>query len=295
MSPVKETNFFVNDVLRRNGIGDQNAIPTISLDTARDLLRESKSLHAGVVESLEVYMELFRFGAKHKARGEASPSYLYFSSTAVPKIHRLLPDCRIIILLRDPVERAWSNYKALIGREYLDPETAFLMGKERVAQGWEHFWDYLGLGNYTQQVTTVLDTFPRAQVGIWLYEDLMRDPAKYYREILRFIGVRDDILPDFSRVNASQKRLNRLKLFYARRKRLRKLIQMTVPRSVRVAIRRLSESMLPAKDLKLDPELRRWLLDYYREEIVRLDQLLPELNVKRWIEAQEKKLREASA
>lgn len=289
-SLIKEPNFFVHDLFGRNGIGDMQAVPDISLEKAIEIIRQGKSRITGLVNSIDAYQILFEPGRIKKAKGEASVSYLYFAAQASERIYQAIPECRIIIVLRDPIERAWSGYKFFLGREYLAPKDAFLAGKDRVLKGWEPFWDYLGLGLYAQQVHSFLNTFPKEQVGIWLYEDLMKDKPRYYREILRFIGVDDEFLPDFSKENASKQKVNLVKRRLMRAPPAR-ILKRGVPKALRAAISRwIDESF--GRELRLTPELRAWLLEFYRDDILGLHKMLPELNVLRWIETQERKIAE---
>lgn len=290
MSVIKEPNFFVYDVFGRSGIGDKDAVPDVSSNNLSDIIEKKKFRITSLVSSESLYQVLFEPGKTKKARGETSVSYLYFADISSKRIYQLIPHCRIILVLRDPVERAWSAYKFFLGREYLPPKEAFLMGKKRVSQGWEPFWDYLGLGLYAKQVKAFLDVFPREQVGIWLYEDLMRDKERYYREILQFIGVDDNFLPDFSRENASSQKVNPVTSHLIRRPLVKKL-KKWVPRRLKTTACRWTDKMF-GKELHFSPELRKWLTEYYKEDILLLHELLPHLDVLRWIKAQERKIKE---
>lgn len=290
LSSIKEPNFFVHDLFGRNGIGDVEAVPDISMEKVAEIIKKSEFRITGFVSHLDVYQALFEPGKTKKARGEASVSYLYFATETAKRIYQTIPEGRIIIVLRDPIERAWSAYKFFLGREYLSPKDAFLAGKSRVLEGWEPFWDYLGLGLYAQQVKAFLDVFPREQIGIWLYEDLMKDKQQYYREILRFIGVSENFVPDFSKENASKERLSLVKLRLERMPLVRNL-KKAMPQAFRALISHWIDKMF-GKELRLDPELRAWLLEFYRGDILELHKLLPELNALRWIETQERKIEE---
>jgi len=271
MSPVKETNFFARDLVSRNGPGDKEAIPDIDFYAAEKLVAYSEFKHAGIVLSEEVYEKLFCGESQHLASGEFSPSYLYFARLTANRIKIAVPDCKIIILLRNPVERAWSNYKALIaaGRETLAPEDAFRQGKERVEKGWEHFWDYLGLGMYAQQVS---------------------NPKEALYQFLQFIGVHDNNIPSFSRANESKGRVGRVKLWLYRHSQVRKAIKMLFPKSIRRSISNSLDNVWVI-EMKMPLKIREWLLEYYRDEILELNRLLPELSVRRWIDEEYEKLK----
>ena len=71
-----------------------------------------------VVRTKEDYLALFVKARNHKARGEASTSYFTHWQQVPERIKRTIPDARIIILLRDPVERAYSSYLMLVRQGY---------------------------------------------------------------------------------------------------------------------------------------------------------------------------------
>jgi len=290
MPAVKETNYFSQLQPNFTGPGDAEALNR-PLERNPDGTFVSRG--AAIITSWNEYMELFAGSEEFIARGEASPSYLYYSYAAA-NIKGVLPQCKIVILLRNPVERAFSNYKALVraGREHLDFESALERGKQRVEDGWEHFWDLKGLGLYHMQVKRYLDLFPREQVGIWLYEDMRSDPARFYREISLFIGVNDSFELDFTKHNATKPKVGPLRRFFMRHRSIRKSLRKLVPRSIRPLFRSIEDSLF-ATPLVLKPDTREYLLEYYREDIVKLARLLPNLNVMQWIEAEERKLSNA--
>jgi hypothetical protein len=176
------------------------------------------------------------------AVGEASTSYLCHERVA-RRVREHLPDARLVVLLRDPVERAYSGYWHTrdAGLEDLTFEEAVAREPERLAAYADPFWRavrphaYLERGFYARQLGSWLRYFPRPQLGIWLFEDLVTEPARTWREVLRFLGVDDRVaLP------ASDRALN---------------------------------PATPA-DAPLAPELRAQLVETFRDDILALQKLL---------------------
>lgn len=295
MSPVKETNYFVNELIGRNGPGDRQAIPDVDLMMADILVKEGRFLHAGLVRDLCTYLRLFDGTRAEKVRGEISPSYLYYSKVASERIKQVVPDIKIIILLRNPIERAFSNYKVLYtsGREDLDISTAMCRDvvEKRLHNRWEHFWDYLGLGKYAEQVKTFLDTFGSNKVGIWLYEDFRRNPQVVFEEICEFIGASPITLTNNKAWNASKKRV------WAVKHKVKRMpgfsyLKLIVPSPFRRWVSEYLDAKLGVA-LEMPIELRKHLFHYYKEDILALDRLLPHLHVTRWLEDEERKLQNA--
>ncbi|MDT7575434.1 MAG: hypothetical protein QOH17_1767, partial [Pseudonocardiales bacterium] len=119
-------------------------------------------------------------------------------------IRELLPDARLVAVLRDPVERAHSNWAHLRGAQ-LEPESDFLTALEReddrIAAGWAHFWHYAALGRYGGQLEDLFTRFPREQILLVRYRDLHDDPGSTVDRVCRFLGVTAGVVTDVPRHN----------------------------------------------------------------------------------------------
>jgi hypothetical protein len=146
--------------------------------------------------------------------GEASPSYL-FHPQAPERVAGLLPEVRLIALLRDPVDRALSHYQheVALGREPLSFEAALEQEEQRLEGEVERmvadpryfsraWWDhtYLARGRYAEQLERWLAVFPRDQVLVVASRDLAERPAETYAEVLRFLGAPPHLLGSFPRI-----------------------------------------------------------------------------------------------
>ncbi|GAA4467842.1 sulfotransferase [Phytohabitans houttuyneae] len=170
----------------------------------------------------EDYERLFDPAPPGALRGEATPFYLHHLDSHA-RIHRLVPDAKIILLLRDPVDRAHSNWTHL-WTAGLEPEADFLtacrLEDQRKAAGWAAFWHYLDLGRYGAQVKHLYEYFPREQVLLMRYLELRQTPAAALDKVCAFLGVDTgviDVVPaenvtrtvDNTRVNAALRYLLR--------------------------------------------------------------------------------------
>jgi Sulfotransferase domain len=146
--------------------------------------------------------------------GEASPSYL-FHPLAPERVARMLPDARLIALLRNPVDRAFSHYQheVALGREQLSFEDALAREQERMDGELEHmlrdpvyfshaWWNYtyVARGRYAQQLERWFAAFPREQVLVLLTDDLAADTAGTYRRVLDFLSVDPRGLDSYPRI-----------------------------------------------------------------------------------------------
>src|SRR6476659_1959319 len=235
--------------------------------------------------SLEDYEALFAGAGSALARGEASPAYLY-ASEAPAKIARLIPDAKLIAILRHPVERAYSNFLYLVreGREPLHDFGAALAEEEkRRAEGWSTAWFYKDKGFYASQVERYLEHFDREHIHCILYEDYDSEPEPAVREVYRFLGVDDDFDQDLSiRLNVSGLPKSKgLQAVSRRSRRLKWLIDPLIPDRLRRGLleaqnKNLSRPPLPA-------EVRARLIEEYRPDIERVAELTG-LDLSGWLQ-----------
>jgi Sulfotransferase domain len=157
------------------------------------------------------------FPNKLRARrlvGEASPSYL-FHPLAPQRVRELLPEARLVALVRNPVDRAFSHYQheVALGREplsfedALDAEDGRLRGEEERLLAdpryFSHAWwnyTYRARGLYAEQLERWLEAFPREQLLIVPSEDLGSDPAGTYARVLEFLAAPPHGLESYPRV-----------------------------------------------------------------------------------------------
>ncbi|MGH3300743.1 MAG: sulfotransferase family protein [Streptosporangiaceae bacterium] len=151
------------------------------------------------------YEALFDPAPPGTLRGESTPFYLY-SHAAQQRIKALVPQARMILVLRDPVERAHSNWTHLWSAG-LDPIDDFVRACDaedrRVAAGWADFWHYKRLGLYGRQLRYLYSVFPAAQVLLLRYRDLVGDPPGTLDRICAFLGVSQGLIPDLPRENVT--------------------------------------------------------------------------------------------
>jgi hypothetical protein len=152
------------------------------------------------------YEALFDPAPPGTLRGEATPFYLH-DLDAHERIHRLVPDARLILLLRDPVDRAHSNWTHLWNAG-LEPEADFLAAcraePRRRAAGWAAFWHYIDLGRYGRQVQHLFGVFPREQVLLLRYRDLKDAPERTLDRVCTFLGVRTGLIGSIPKENVNR-------------------------------------------------------------------------------------------
>ena len=135
------------------------------------------------------YCALFAAAEGYKAVGEASTDILLYHADVIPLLRSVLGDPRIIIILRNPCERAYSAYLHLFreNRENCSFEEGLRREKQRIADNWSAMWRYQARGMYSRQVEAFLQSFSR--VLVLLYDDLQHDPLALVRQVCEFLEV----------------------------------------------------------------------------------------------------------
>ena len=258
MSPLKETEFFAfeGDLLDFKGPGD---LPRATITQIGD------------------YLDLFRGQTYEPAIGEASPVYLY-SIKAPPRIYHYIPKAKIICLLRDPIERAYSQYLMFIrdGREPLtDFSTALQEEENRINNKWAWGWHYTQTGLYYTQLKRYFDLFDRSQIKIYLYEDLVKDTSALTQDLFRFIGVDDSFEPNIQkRHNISGIPKNAmLHQFLTQPHPMKEMFKPLLPQRMRKQLTGDLRDKNLAKP-SLNPEIRNSLLPIFHDEILNLQGLI---------------------
>jgi len=188
MSAVKEPKFFLTDgpPPARGGPGD--------VQTYREHVWQRDD-----------YEALFDPAPAGTLRGESTPFYLY-RQDAQRRIRALIPDARLIVILRDPVERAHSNWTHLWSAG-LDPIGDFVRAcaeeEDRIAAGWADFWHYTALGRYGEQLEHLYTVFPKEQVFVFRYRALVESPAQVLDRICAFLGVSQGLVTEVPRENVT--------------------------------------------------------------------------------------------
>ncbi|MGH1501994.1 MAG: sulfotransferase family protein [Acidimicrobiales bacterium] len=140
------------------------------------------------------YLDLFTPGADRRYRGESSSFYLYIDD-AQAELARRFPDAKLLIVLRDPIDRIWSsfNYLRRLGGEPLETLDAALEAEpQRIADHWEPLFHYVAESRYSEQLTRLYEKFDRDQVHVAVLERLQADGPAEMARIFTWLGIDPD-------------------------------------------------------------------------------------------------------
>lgn len=186
MSKMKEPNFF--SLKNPKFKFDKNSI--------------NESYLNSFIYNLENYSALFSEGKDFKMRGEASPIYLY-DEHASEEIFNMIPNVKLIIILRNPIERAFSNFSMHQRGNGLETTRDFIKAldveQERIDNNWWWGFHYKKAGLYYEQLNRYYKLFKKNQLLVLLYEDFKNGPKEVYSEITGFLEINEISGFDFNK------------------------------------------------------------------------------------------------
>ena len=208
------------------------------------------------------YEAHFEEAVSFKAVGEATPGYLHGfvydnqkERNVAERIKECLPDAKLIVSLRDPVERAYSRY--------LNSKARFDTNKEKsFEQQLSDSPEFIAEGMYFDQLSRYLCFFPPEQIQILLYDDLVQNPVSYMQKVYEFLGLRSDIETGWESVKVNRETS---KGNLARFQTLDFLSRALG----RTGLHGFAESVMQFNSLEqepMSPETRRQLSDIYQEQ-----------------------------
>jgi len=202
MSPVKEANYFASEICLENFAEEHQDRVSRDMQAMQDYLAGPMSVKrfGAVGLQWQDYLRLFRNVRQEEAIGEGSVLYLW-SESAAKNILAKIPAAKIILILRDPAERAFSQYQQLAkkGRTSSSFSETCRQAMQASHGKFRAFRPFLELGVYADGVRRYLDLFPRENVHIAFYEDYRRDARATFAGILGFLKVDTGFKADLSR------------------------------------------------------------------------------------------------
>jgi hypothetical protein len=228
------------------------------------------------VTSIEEYRKLFEAVSTEIAIGEISPIYLY-SSKAASRIKHYLPDVKLIAILRNPVERAFSSFLHLVlaGYEDLSFSEALQAEEMRIAMKWAPLWHYKAKGFYYQQLKKYFDTFNSNQIKVYLYEDLYANSLSLIKDIYQYLGVDHGFTPNLRKLNASS--IPKSKLLHqllTKDNFLKSALKLCLAKPFRTTISHKVKQLNLQPKPELSSEVRQELVALFRNDIMQLQKLI---------------------
>jgi hypothetical protein len=260
---LKEPRYFIADIIKN--------LP--KEDSIKESLVNTSTL------TIDAYKQLYVDGIQKKFRCDASVQYLYYHDVVIPNIKKTLGDPSIIIVLRDPISRAFSNF-SYMGTEVKTNtfEQALALEAERKNLGWNSFWFYVSQGLYYEQVKHFKAVFSRVKVV--LMEDFKTQTENTMREVFDFLAL-DNIVVDTQVIyNKSGVPKNKLIEWFIFENSFLKKTLKAILNSVysdvdrRRISRSIKDKLLVKSKSEINSETHNQLVKIYKEDVLKLQDLI---------------------
>ena len=256
----KELHYFSRDTLasNANGPGDKIALQAIC-------------------KNINDYTAHYFDASDEKAIGEVSPSYLYYDQTA-KRILDELGEIRIIAILRNPIEKAHSQYMHLIrdNRETLTFPEALDAEAQRADNAWSDLWRYAESSLYSKRLSHFIDIFGAGRVKVLLFDDLIADPDALMADLFGFLGADPSIKVDTSEIfnRTGKPRSKFVSDFFARPSIIKSLFKKMIPEEIRIRIRLAAMDLNTGQKGTMDPEAKDYLIEYFNKDVRELERII---------------------
>ena len=264
MPKDKEPMFFVSNIYSR-----------ISRNDPRHPIADR-----AVVTRFEDYLKLFGSAQDGvSARGEASAAYLFYHETAIPAIKRCLGDIKIIIILRNPIDRAFSSYCHLVrdGVESRSFEAFLAEESRRRHENWDILNFPKALGLYYEQVKAYLDAF--SEVKVLLLDELKAERAAVLRDVFAFLEIDEHYTPPVQQVfnNSGRPKNQTLHRLISSRHPLKVMATSALKKVFPEHKVAKLKSTIKGKNTvkpKIDPQTREELKQFFVEDLKKTQDLI---------------------
>lgn len=261
-SPIKEPHFFGLE-----GEDIQFKAPT-----------EAEAKENKAIRHIDEYYGLFQGAPEQAVLTEASVSYLYLPKAA-QRIKHYIPNVKLVAMLRNPVERAYSSFLYLM-RDGREPLGDFAQGleaeAERIQENWGFLYRYTDMGFYSSQVERYFDAFGPDQFKVFLYDDFKKNSLDVLQKTFDFAGIDSTFEPAniTKKFNVSGMPKNKaMHKLIAEGNPLKALIKPLVPRQLRYKLKENYYEKNLSKPT-LSEDIRQQLIETFREDILKTQDIL---------------------
>ena len=230
------------------------------------------------VSDINTYHNLFLTKKKSQLLGEASVSYLFYPKVS-ERIFSYNPNAKIIIILRNPVERTVSYYQMDRRLGFIKDNLADVLNDSTIENHSLYYQQYILLSYYYQQVKKYIDVFGKENICILNYDDLKKNNKDFTSKALSFLGLKVSKNIDFnSKYNRSKSSRFRLFNFLYSKIFIRKVIKSIVPKKIIALVNKiLFNQNLPNVPVHVEIQL----YDLFKEDIILLEKML-DINLSSW-------------
>lgn len=232
----------------------------------------------GLCANLDSYLVHYQDVKNQQRIGEVSPSYLYYDESRHQIKAELGAETKIIAILRDPVQKAYSQYMHLV-RDQRETES-FTRGLElepqRAAAGWSDLWLYASSSLYSKHLEKYFETFGRKQILVLIFEDFMLDPPAAMKIIFNFLELDSGVFIDTEQIynRTGESKSKGVSKFLNRPSSVKSFLKKLVPDKLRLQLRERIMRWNTGKKPTIEPAAETFLKQYFQKDVQNLSQLL---------------------
>ena len=223
---------------------------------------------------VEWFSQCFDHCGPEKAIGEASTTTLY-EPKAPERVQEVLGAPKFLFVLRDPVERAYSEYLFFVHKGRIPAKISFadvVLQKES-----EYAERILEMGRYEPYLSRFEEAFGREEMKILIHQEFRSAPESTLEKVFRFLDVDDTFRPDaLEKHNVTKSPTSPMVYFWVRRlwHTVRNTVETQFPEATEGARRAVRKLLFTEEKPSMSSEVRKYLTDFYKDETARLEHRL---------------------
>jgi hypothetical protein len=235
---------------------------------------DKKALHF-ICTQWEEYLAHFANADEDQIKVEISPSYFYYSQVA-RQIYDQLEAPKIIISLRNPIQKAYSQYNFLVrdGRESLNFKEALRQEPDRISKRWGDIWHYKKGSIYAPSLRNYLEVFGRQKVMVIQFEELIEQPQKTMDQVFRFLEVPPVTVQPAHFNRSGPPRLTWLARLLGPPSNAKELLKRWLPTDLAMKIKNSMQQLNTRQKQPMKEDIRRQLEDEFRQDVKESEEIL---------------------
>ena len=269
LARIKESNYFSKEIDPNKFSKEFSSIsPSIPIKYWEGDKLEFR--HQGFIKDSQSYARIFEHSQEGQKLADCSTSY-FWSKKAPDLIKKNSPNAKVLLILRNPVDRAWSHYR--MARKYGLTQEGFLkeLEKDFLSESvWGRSQNFYHLSCYSESLTRWMQNFDKSQLKIEIYESFFDHPQENWDRVCDFFGVEANSISELDKKHESQDpRSPKIQKIIFKMKL--KTIRFFIPEKLYFYLKNL---LFYKKPEVLNSEIRNEAMKYFTNDIDRLETLM---------------------
>jgi len=280
LCPIKEPNFFSTDIKIENFSSAYRKRTTFADNSYFNTL-PLREMQLSFIKNGQQYAKLFQDVIHEKIICEASTSYLY-ASDAAKNIFEFNPASKILIILRNPIARTFSHYLMAVRYGFTSLNFRQAIEKDLASpnKGWGQSELFIELSLYYEQLKRYFNIFPKNQIKIILFEELITHQEKTIKDVYSFLAINPQYYTILDKKNAAETPkfpiTNKLLTDIG----IKKVILDAINNKTK---EKLKSYLFSKKKNQLSQTDKTFLLSFFKEDIQKTSKLI-DIDLSHWLQ-----------